>query len=121
VFRTGRIGGDERQIDPVSSADERSHLARSATSFKRCKRQTILAQIDSGVGEKLSAIQLMMRSSKSSPPRNVFPEVESTSNTPSFISRIEISKRAAAKIVNGDAFDVRLCPDHKPAPPLSAR
>src|SRR5205814_5437336 len=49
-------------------------------------------QIDAVLLEEVSASQVMMRSSKSSPPRYVSPAVESTSKTSLPISRMEMSK-----------------------------
>lgn len=76
----------------VSFTLESSHFARSAASLSRCRaRRSFLRSMPFSL-LKPSISQLMMRSSKSSPPRNVLPDVERTSNTPSLISRIEISK-----------------------------
>jgi actin-like ATPase involved in cell morphogenesis len=71
---------------------ESSILAFSAASFRRCsamrseRRSMPCSRLNS------SQIQLMMRWSKSSPPRKVSPLVLSTWKTPSPTSRIEISK-----------------------------
>ena len=80
------------RLNTASLAEESSHLARSAASFKRCNARRSLRKSMPVSFMNSFAIQFMMLSSKSSPPRNVFPEVDKTSKTPLFISRIEISK-----------------------------
>ena len=73
-------------------AEERSFLAFSAASFKRC---IAILSLDKSIpfsDLKLATNQSMMALSKSSPPRWVSPLVESTSKTPSPNSRMDTSK-----------------------------
>ncbi len=75
----------------VSMVVESSIFAFSPSSLRRCK--AILSWRRSIPWSRLnsSASQFTMRISKSSPPRKVSPLVDFTSNTPSPISRIDIS------------------------------
>src|SRR5579871_3136717 len=88
----------------VCMDEESSFLAFSAASFRRWS--AILSERRSMPWSRLnsSASQLMMRWSKSSPPRCVSPLVAFTSKTPSPSSRIEISKVPAAQVIDGDAL-----------------
>ena len=69
-----------------------SILAFSAASFRRWAAILSLRRSMPFSFWKASAIQSMIRWSKSSPPRWVSPLVDSTSVTPSPISMIETSK-----------------------------
>ena len=70
---------------------ESSILAFSAASLRRCRAMGSLRRSMPFSCWNSSASQVMMRWSKSSPPRWVSPLVAFTSNTPSPSSRIEIS------------------------------
>ncbi|CAO5676131.1 MAG: hypothetical protein NEHIOOID_00647 [Holosporales bacterium] len=79
------------RLTSVCWEEESSIFAFSAASFKRCnaslspRRSMPLSFLNS------SAIKSIMRMSKSSPPKKVSPFVDLTSNTPSPISKTEIS------------------------------
>jgi molecular chaperone DnaK len=64
----------------------------TAASFRRCSASLSSRRLMPISCWNCSTIHAMIRSSKSSPPRKVLPEVESTSKTPSLSSRIEMSK-----------------------------
>ena len=76
----------------VVLACDRSFLARSAASFRRCKAIWSLRRSMPFSFLNSSAIQSISTWSKSSPPRCVSPLTPSTSKTPSPTSRIEMSK-----------------------------
>ncbi len=69
-----------------------STLACSAASLRRCRASLSSRKSIACSFLNSSARYSMMRWSKSSPPRNVSPFVDFTSNTPSPISSTEISK-----------------------------
>ena len=77
---------------PTCKDEESSHLAFSAASLSRCR--AIWSFVTSIPVSLLNSATRNFRSvlSKSSPPRNVSPFVDFTSNTPFCISRMEISK-----------------------------
>ncbi len=75
----------------VSCIVESSHLAFSAASFRRCSAIGSLRTSMPVCLRNSSAMWSMRRWSQSSPPRWVSPLVESTSNTPSPMSRIDTS------------------------------
>ncbi len=76
----------------VVCAVESSHLAFSAASFNLCIAILSFRKSTPCFALKSSAIQFMMRSSQSSPPKWVSPLVALTSKSPSEMSRIETSK-----------------------------
>mmetsp|Transcript_6370 Transcript_6370/g.21364 ORF Transcript_6370/g.21364 Transcript_6370/m.21364 type:complete len:215 (+) Transcript_6370:1219-1863(+) len=88
----------------VEGVEESSIFAFSAASVRRCS--ACLSFIKSTPSDflKSAASHSTIRLSKSSPPRNVSPEVESTSKTPSPTSRMDTSKvpppRSKIKIVS---------------------
>ncbi len=75
----------------VSRALESSHFAFSAASFSRCRASRSCRRSIPVVFRKSARSQSITARSKSSPPRKVSPEVESTSNMPLSIRRIEMS------------------------------
>ena len=99
-----RVSVSSRCLGPVASAvmkgrlmevlvvPERSILAFSAASLMRCRAILSLRRSTRFSFRNSSATQLMMASSKLSPPRWVSPLVLLTSKTPSPISRMEMSK-----------------------------
>ncbi len=80
------------RLTSVCITVESSCLAFSAASLRRCKAMRSWRRSMPCSFLNSSASQLMMRWSKSSPPRWVSPLVDLTSNTPSPSSRMEMSK-----------------------------
>ena len=76
----------------VLMVEESSFFAFSAASFKRCKLMRSAFKSTPFSFLKLSAIQSMIFSSKSSPPNLLLPRVDCTSKTPSESSKMETSK-----------------------------
>mmetsp|Transcript_45984 Transcript_45984/g.73612 ORF Transcript_45984/g.73612 Transcript_45984/m.73612 type:complete len:295 (-) Transcript_45984:538-1422(-) len=76
----------------VVAVEDSSILAFSAASVRRCSACLSFFRSTPSVALKSFASHSTMRLSKSSPPRKVSPEVESTSNTPSPTSRMDTSK-----------------------------
>ena len=83
------MNGSEMDVDAV---EESSIFAFSAASVRRCSACLSFIRSTPSVVWKSFASHSTMRLSKSSPPRKVSPEVESTSNTPSPTSRMDTSK-----------------------------
>mmetsp|Transcript_7468 Transcript_7468/g.31057 ORF Transcript_7468/g.31057 Transcript_7468/m.31057 type:complete len:200 (+) Transcript_7468:1131-1730(+) len=81
--------GSEMDVDAV---EESSIFAFSAASVRRCSACLSFIRSTPSAVWKSFASHSTMRLSKSSPPRKVSPEVESTSNTPSPTSRMDTSK-----------------------------
>eukprot|EP01139_Manchomonas_bermudensis_P014694 Amastigsp_a508823_1387.p3 type:complete len:338 gc:universal Amastigsp_a508823_1387:325-1338(+) len=75
----------------VCVVDESSHLARSAASRRRCIAMRSLERSMPCSRLNSESRCSVIVTSKSSPPRNVSPLVARTSNTPFWISRIEMS------------------------------
>ncbi|OQC18509.1 MAG: hypothetical protein BWX70_03499 [Verrucomicrobia bacterium ADurb.Bin070] len=74
------------------AAEESSHLAFSAASFRRCRAIMSLERSIPFSLRNSSISQFITAWSRSSPPRWVSPLVAFTSNTPSPMSSTEISK-----------------------------
>jgi hypothetical protein len=92
VLRTGLVGRDERQVDLGLVRGRQLDLGLLGRLLQALQRQLVLAQIDALLLLELVGQVVDDRMSKSSPPRNVSPLVDFTSNTPSPISRMETSK-----------------------------
>mmetsp|Transcript_50220 Transcript_50220/g.160956 ORF Transcript_50220/g.160956 Transcript_50220/m.160956 type:complete len:359 (+) Transcript_50220:420-1496(+) len=88
--------------------EESSFLAFSAASVRRWRACLSVIRLMPSAFSKSLARKLTMRLSKSSPPRWVSPEVESTSNTPSPTSSTDTSKvpppRSNTRMVSLDFF-----------------
>mmetsp|Transcript_6690 Transcript_6690/g.27253 ORF Transcript_6690/g.27253 Transcript_6690/m.27253 type:complete len:316 (+) Transcript_6690:742-1689(+) len=92
----------------VLAVEESSILAFSAASVRRCSACLSFMRSTPSAFLKSAASHSTTRLSKSSPPRKVSPEVESTSKTPSPTSRMETSKvpppRSKMRMVSLDFF-----------------
>ena len=92
VLRPGGVGGDERQVDLGLLGGRQLDLGLLRGFLQPLQRQRSRRRSMPCSRLNSSASQSITRWSKSSPPRKVSPLVDFTSNTPSPISSMEMSK-----------------------------
>src|SRR6185369_2420866 len=108
VLWTRGVGSDEREIDGGFVRGRKIALGSFSHFLQTLKRETILSQVDSGVGEKLTR----------HPTHDAFVKILATQKSVAR-SRKHVEdaivhfenrniKRAAAEVINCDALDARL-------------
>ena len=91
VLRAGLVRRDERQVDLGLHRRRQLDLRLLGGLLQALQRELVLAQVDALLLFELVGEVVDDAASKSSPPRNVSPLVDFTSNTPSPISSTEMS------------------------------